>query len=69
MKAVIVVCDDFVQFREYVFSHPSPSNQHYIPVFDEDTIRKILGFERIGIEIRIIGFRATLFFTGLRGGL
>jgi len=69
MKAVIVVCDNFSQFREYAFSHPSPSNQQYIPVFDSDGVRKMIAIERREIEIRIIGNRATLFFTGLRGGL
>ena len=69
MSAIIVVCDDFVQFREYVFSQSPSDNRHYVPVFDGDTINKILAIERRGIEIRIIGNRALLFFTGLRGGL
>lgn len=69
MNVIIVVCDNYKQFLEYCSKHRKRRNSNaYIPVFNEDTIRKILGIERQGIEIRIIGDRAIMAFTSLRGG-
>ena len=64
MKTIIVICDDYPQFRKYVINHPERKTM-FIPLFEND-VRKIMALERTGIEIRMIGDKAIFAFVGLR---
>ena len=82
MKAILIICDNIVQYREYMLTQiakelPSYCIKYvtgifrigdiiYIQVCYEDDIRRTIGLERNGIEIRIIGKKATMAHITLR---
>lgn len=65
MKTILVICDNFEQFQNYVLKHTKDIAK-YVPVYDIHSVSKILGIERTGIEIRIICEKANIFFLMLK---
>ena len=83
MKAVILICDSFAQYKKYMMllinSLSFPKNAvmpvsgnyeindtRYLPLYYAEDIRKIMGLQREGIEIRIIGEKARVFYLMLK---